>query len=57
MVAKDNHRPCIPKPLDQTLALPNPKRGGALPVEQVTLTYLTTPYMDYGHPNFCNKNY
>jgi len=57
MVAKDNHRPCIPKPLDQTLAHPKPNNGGSLPVEQVTLSYLTTPYMDYGHPHFCNKDY
>ena len=31
LVAKDNHRPIIPKPLDQRLALP---RGGALPCEK-----------------------
>lgn len=25
MIVRDNHRPCIPKPLDQTLAHPSPK--------------------------------
>lgn len=25
MVVKDNHRPCIPQPIDQTLALPKPQ--------------------------------
>jgi len=57
MVAKDNHRPCIPKPMDQTLALPKPNRKGQLPVHEVTLTYLTVPFMDYGHPNFCDSSY
>lgn len=31
IIVKDNHRPCIPSPIDPTLALP---KGGALPCEQ-----------------------
>ena len=35
ILVKDNHRPCIPKPLDQTPVLP---RGGTLPCEPITAT-------------------
>lgn len=33
IVVKDNHRPCVPKPLDQTDALP---KGGELPCHPTT---------------------
>ena len=32
MIAKDNHVPCVPQPIDQTLALP---RGGKMPCELI----------------------
>lgn len=32
MVVKDNHVPCMPHPMDQTLALP---KGGVLPCEKI----------------------
>lgn len=35
IVVRDNHRPCIPKPLDQTAALP---KGGPLPCELILPT-------------------
>ena len=35
IVVKDNHRPCIPNPIDPTPALPV---GGDLPCEQTTNT-------------------
>ena len=35
MIAKDNHVPCIPRPIDQTLALPT---GGELPCDPIHST-------------------
>jgi hypothetical protein len=35
ILVKDNHRPCIPKPLDPTPVLP---RGGTLPCEMTVPT-------------------
>lgn len=35
IIVKDNHRPCIPNPIDASAALP---RGGDLPCEQTSLT-------------------
>ena len=33
LIAKDMHRPCIPEPMDQTLALP--KGTGGIPCEPI----------------------
>ncbi len=68
MVVKDNHRPCIPKPLDVNPSLPRPITNlgippknedgvSGLPQTKVTLTYCTVPYDDYGHNLFCDKKY
>ena len=40
IVVKDNHRPCIPTPIDPIPLLP---RGGAIPCENVTPSVCTVP--------------
>jgi hypothetical protein len=67
MVVKDNHRPCIPKPMDQSSVLPKPLTvkgvpasyedgANGLPQKKVTITYCTVAHKDYGHKFFCNKS-
>jgi hypothetical protein len=68
MVVKDNHRPCIPKPMDQHAALPKPLTAkgvpakeddgvNGLPQRKVTMTYCTVGDADYGHKFFCNTKH
>lgn len=59
MVAKDNNRPCIPKPIDQTLALPKagPRMMEDLPKNRVSISYCTAAWEGYGHPLYCDKTY
>jgi hypothetical protein len=68
MVVKDNHRPCIPKPMNQYAALPKPltNKGrvakeddgmSGLPQIRVQTTYCTVPDMEYGHQLYCNYSY
>ena len=40
IVVKDNHRPCVPTPIDPTVTLP---RGGTIPCETVTPSVCTVP--------------
>lgn len=65
MVAKDNYRPCIPRPIDQTPCLPKPLTTKGVPAKQhdgvsglpqkkVTLTYCTVAYDNYGHNLYCD---
>lgn len=59
LVAKDNHRPCIPKPMSQTSALPKNDGTGidsGLPKNKVTLTYCSTDIEGYGHKFLCDKS-
>lgn len=64
MVVKDNNRPCIPKPIDQTPALPQPLTNKGIPVQsaylglpqnKITLTYCTVGHQDYHHPLYQDK--
>ena len=67
-LAKDNHRPCIPKPMDQHAALPKPLTAKGIPAKEddgvnglpqrkVTMTYCTVGDADYGHKFFCNTKH
>jgi hypothetical protein len=52
MVVKDNHVPCIPKPFDQTLALP---KGGQLPCPP-TQSSVCGNYLKPLHNQYVNLN-
>lgn len=62
MVVKDNHRPCIPKPMDQTSVLPKPltnkgvpaKDEDGIPRQCVITKYCTVPDTGFKHPFFCS---
>lgn len=65
-VVKDNHQPCIPRPMDQNAALPLPSTNkgipakkydgvSGLPQKRVTLTYCTVATDNFRHKFYCDK--
>ncbi len=66
MVVKDNHRPCIPKPMDNSALLPKPLTAkgvpssvedgpNGLPQKRSTITYCTVDNSNFGHRFYCNR--